>query len=237
MPSTDTALGTVAEPSTLAAVSALIRRDLTLAYRHRSELLNPLMFFVIVVSLFPLGISPEAKTLQMVAPGVIWVATLLANLLSLDLLFRTDFEDGTLERFLLSPHPLALLVLAKTAAHWIVVALPMIVFAPVLGQLLFLQPDAYWALLATLALGTPVLSLIGGIGMGLTVGLRRGGVLLSLLILPLYVPVLIFGATAVDAAGAGLDVSGHLSFLGAMLLLAISLAPLATSAALRVSLS
>ncbi len=225
------------EPSTLTALWALMRRDLTLAYRHRSELLNPLLFFVIVVSLFPLGISPEAKTLQTVAPGVVWVAALLANLLSLDLMFRTDFEDGTLERFLLSPHPLPLLVLAKTAAHWIVVALPMIVFAPVLGQLMFLRPDAYWALLATLILGTPVLSLIGGIGMGLTVGLRRGGVLLSLLILPLYVPVLIFGATAVDAAGAGLDVSGHLSFLGALLLLAITLAPLATSAALRVSLS
>jgi heme exporter protein B len=208
-----------------------------LAYRHRSELLNPLLFFVIVVSLFPLGISPESKTLQLVAPGVIWVAALLANLLSLDLLFRTDFEDGTLERFLLSPHPLPLLVLAKTLAHWIVVALPMIVFAPVLGQLLFLRPGAYGTLLATLALGTPVLSLIGGIGMGLTVGLRRGGVLLSLLILPLYVPVLIFGATAVDAAGSGLNVSGHLSFLGALLLFAMTLAPFATGAALRVSLS
>jgi len=235
--STETATRVVTEVSTWGALAALVRRDLTLAYRHRSELLNPLLFFVIVVSLFPLGISPESKTLQLVAPGVIWVAALLANLLSLDLLFRTDFEDGTLERFLLSPHPLPLLVLAKTLAHWIVVALPMIVFAPVLGQLLFLRPGAYGTLLATLALGTPVLSLIGGIGMGLTVGLRRGGVLLSLLILPLYVPVLIFGATAVDAAGSGLNVSGHLSFLGALLLFAMTLAPFATGAALRVSLS
>jgi len=227
----------VTEIDTPGALAALVRRDLTLAYRHRSELLNPLLFFVIVVSLFPLGISPESKTLQSVAPGVIWVAALLANLLSLDLLFRTDFEDGTLERFLLSPHPLPLLVLAKTLAHWIVVAVPMIVFAPVLGQLLFLRPGAYGTLLATLALGTPVLSLLGGIGMALTVGLRRGGVLLSLLILPLYVPVLIFGATAVDAAGSGLNVSGHLSFLGALLLFAMTLAPFATGAALRVSLS
>lgn len=219
-----------------AALLALLRRDLLLAYRHRGEMLNPLIFFAIVVSLFPLGISPESSVLATLAPGVIWIAALLSVLLSLDSVFRSDFEDGSLEQLLLSPYPLTVLLLAKMAAHWLVTGLPLVLAAPVLGVVLHLPTAALPTLVATLALGMPVLSLIGAIGMALTVGLRRGGVLLSLLVLPLYVPVLIFGATAVDAAAVGLDVSGHLALLGALLLFAISLAPLAVAAALRVSI-
>ena len=227
----------MSDPSLRGACLALVRRDLLLAYRHRSELLNPLLFFVIVVSLFPLGVSPESSVLRSMAPGVIWIAALLAILLSLDSLFRADFEDGTLEQILVSPHPLFVLVLAKVFTHWLVVGVPMVLFAPLLGLLMHLPDDSMPVLIQSLLLGMPILSLIGSIGTALTVGLRRGGVLLSLLVLPLYVPVLIFGATAVDAAGAGLDVSGHISLLAALLALALTLAPFATSAALRVSSS
>ncbi len=219
------------------AFLTLLKRDLMLAYRHRTELLNPLLFFVIVVTLFPLGVTPEAKSLQMMAPGVIWVAALLAAMLSLDSLFRADFEDGALEQIALNEHPLALLVLAKVLAHWLVSGLPLILLAPVLGVLLFLPSHAMPTLVATLALGTPVLSLIGAIGVALTVGLRRGGVLLSLLVLPLYIPVLIFAANAVNQAAGGMEVSGQLYFLGALLMLAITLSPFAIAAALRISLS
>ena len=225
------------EPSLTRAFALLLRRDLTLAFRHRSELANPLLFFVIVISLFPMGVSPESRVLQMIAPGVIWVAALLATMLSLDMMFRSDYEDGSLEQLLLSPHPVSVLVLAKVLAHWLVTGLPLLVLAPLLGVLLFLPIEAMPALVASLALGTPLLSLIGSIGMALTVGLRRSGVLLSLLVLPLYVPVLIFGANAVDAAAAGLPVTGQMYFLGAMLVLALSLSPLATAASLRISVS
>jgi heme exporter protein B len=214
---------------------ALLRRDLLIAYRHRGEVLNPLLFFIIVVTLFPLGVSPESRLLAVMAPGVIWIAALLSVLLSMDSVFRSDFEDGSLEQILLSPQPLTLLLLAKMAAHWLITGLPVVLIAPLLGVILHLPEAAMPTLIATLALGTPILSLIGAIGMALTVGLRRGGVLLSLLVLPLYVPVLIFGATAVDAAAAGLDVSGHLALLGALLLLSVTLAPLATASALRIS--
>jgi heme exporter protein B len=219
------------------AFSILLQRDLKLAYRHRAELANPLLFFVLVVSLFPLGVSPESKVLQQLAPGVIWVAALLAAMLSLDSLFRSDFNDGALEQLTLTAHPLPLLVLAKITAHWLVSGLPLIILAPLLGVLLFLPTDAMPTLLATLALGTPVLSLIGAIGVALTVGLQRGGVLLSLLVLPLYIPILIFAANAVQSAAMGLEVAGQLYFLGAMLMLALSLAPIAAAAALRISLS
>jgi heme exporter protein B len=225
------------EPSLSRAFMLLLRRDLTLAFRHRSELANPLLFFVIVISLFPMGVSPESRVLEMIAPGVIWVAALLATMLSLDMMFRSDYEDGSLEQLLLSPHPVSVLVLAKVLAHWLVTGLPLLVLAPLLGVLLFLPIEAMPALVASLALGTPLLSLIGSIGMALTVGLRRSGVLLSLLVLPLYVPVLIFGANAVDAAAAGLPVTGQMYFLGAMLVLALSLSPLATAASLRISVS
>lgn len=215
----------------------LLKRDLILAYRHRSELANPLLFFVMVISLFPLGISPESKDLQVIAPGVIWVAALLAAMLSLDNLFRSDFEDGTLEQLTLSPHSLPLLVLAKVLAHWLVTGLPLILLAPLLGVLLFLPSTAMWTLIATLALGTPILSLMGAIGVALTVGLRRGGMLLSLLVLPLYIPVLIFAAGAVNEAAKGFPVVGQLYLLGALLTLSLTFSPFATAAALRISLS
>ncbi len=223
--------------SNFSPVYTLLKRDLTLAYRHRSELANPLLFFVIVVSLFPLGISPESKVLQQIAPGIIWVAALLAAMLSLDNLFRSDFEDGSLEQIALTAHSLSLLVLVKVFAHWLLTGLPLLVIAPLLGVLVALPTDAMWTLMATLALGTPVLSLIGAIGVALIVGLRRGGVLLSLLVLPLYIPVLIFGANAVATASSGLPVIGQLYFLAALLSLSLTLSPFATAAALRISLS
>ena len=224
-------------PNLALACTALLRRDLTLALRHRGEMANPLLFFVLVVSLFPLGLGPDSATLKTIAPGVIWVAALLAALLSLEGIFRSDFEDGSLEQLLLSPHPAALLVMTKVIAHWLVSGLPLILVAPLLGVLLHLPQAAMGALLATLTLGTPVLSLIGAIGVALTVGLRRGGVLLSLLVLPLYVPVLIFASSAVSDAGIGLAITAQLYFLGALLALALTLAPLAAAAALRISVS
>lgn len=215
----------------------LVKRDLLLAFRHRAEMANPILFFVLVVSLFPLGIGPESSVLKTLAAGVIWVAALLAALLSLDSIFRSDFEDGSLEQFVISRHPLSLLVFAKVLAHWLVTGLPVILVAPLLGVLMFLPGDAMWVLVLTLVLGTPFLSLVGAIGVALTVGLRRGGVILSLLVLPLYIPVLIFASNAVETAVAGIPITAQLSFLGALLVLALTLAPLATAAALRISLS
>jgi len=214
----------------------MLARDLRLAFRHRNEIFNPLFFFVIVVTLFPLGISPEQAMLAKIGPGIIWVAALLAAMLSLEGLFRADFEDGTLEHMLLSEHPLSLLALAKITAHWLITGFPVIVFSPLLGTLMFIQGDALGTLMVTLALGTPVLSLIGAIGMALTVSLKRGGMLLSLLVLPLYIPILIFSASAVSASVAGLEIAGQIYFLAAMLLFSLTLAPIAVAAALRVSL-
>ena len=219
------------------AFFALLRRDLLLAFRHRGELANPLLFFMIVVTLFPLGVTPEETLLRKMAPGVIWIAALLASLFSLENMFRSDFDDGALEQMALSPHPLSVLVLAKVLAHWLVSGLPMLLMAPLLALFLALPTPAVYALELTLLVGTPLLSLIGAIGVALTVGLRRGGVLLTLLVLPLYIPVLIFATNAVSAAGAGLPIEGQLYFLAALLALALTLAPLATAAALRISLS
>jgi len=215
---------------------ALLKRDLRLAFRHRNELFNPLFFFMLVVMLFPLGTSPDKPLLITMAPGVIWVAALLAAMLSLDSLFRADFDDGTLEQMLVSPHPLSVLVLAKILAHWMVTGLPMILLAPLLAIFMYLPEEGIGILMLTLAIGTPILSLIGAIGMGLTVGLRRGGMLLSLLVLPLYIPILIFSANAVDASLADMAVTGQIYFLLAVLVLSITLAPLAAAAALRISL-
>lgn len=226
----------MSQPSVSRAFVAVLRRELLLAFRHRSQLANPLLFFTMVVSLFPLGIGPETTLLRTIAPGVLWVAALLAVMLSLENMFRTDFEDGTLEQLLLSPHPLSLLVLAKVVAHWLVTGLPLILLSPLLAVLLHMDPAVLPVLLLTLLLGTPVLNLVGAIGVALIVGLRRGGVLLSLLVLPLYIPVLIFAAGAVANAAAGLAVTGQLAILGAQLALSLALAPLATAAALRVSL-
>lgn len=222
-------------PSTLSAFFALIKRDLMLSYRHRTELLNPLLFFVIVVTLFPLGTSPEKTLLQTMAPGVIWVAALLAAMLSLDTMFKADYDDGTLEQMLLSPHSNAVLVLAKIISHWLVTGVPIILLAPLLGMLMFLPGEGISTLMLTLLLGTPILSLVGAIGMGLTLGLNRGGMLLSLLVLPLYIPVLIFSANAVDASLAGLEIKGQIYFLSALLVLSITLAPIATATALKIS--
>lgn len=223
-------------PGPLAAAVALVRRDLTLSFRRRAEVVNPLLFFIIVVTLVPLGVGPEAATLRGMAPGVVWVAALLAAMLSLEGIFRSDFDDGALEQMLISPQPLGALVLAKVFAHWLVSGLPLVLLAPVLGASLFLPAQAMGTLVLSLLIGTPVLSLVGAIGVALTVAVRRGGVLLSLLVLPLYVPVLIFGSSAVSNAAGGLAVSGPLALLGALLALALTLAPLAAAAALRISL-
>jgi heme exporter protein B len=217
------------------AFLTIVRRDLILAVRRRSDIFSTLFFFVIVVSLFPLGIGPELNTLRLIAPGVVWVAALLASMLALERLFSADHDDGTLEQMLLAPQPLFILVLGKVAAHWLVTGVPLVLMAPLLGLQYDLSTQALQMLLLTLLLGTPALSLIGAIGAALTIGLRGGGVLVSLLVLPLYIPVLIFGAGAVEADVSGLGAQGHLSLLGAILVLALLLAPLATSAALRVS--
>ncbi|MDA1107490.1 MAG: heme exporter protein CcmB [Proteobacteria bacterium] len=222
-------------PGLFTALGVLIRRDLLLALRRRAQILNPLVFFVIVVTLFPLGLGPEPNLLQKLAPGVLWVAALLSAMLSLEAMFHSDFEDGSLEQLLLAPQPVFITVIAKVLTHWLLSGLPLLLLAPLLALWLHLSPDAIVVLLASLALGTPVLSLIGAIGVALTVGLRRGGVLLSLLVLPLYIPVLIMGAGAVDAAASGLAAGAHLSILGALLLLSLSLAPWAAGAALRIS--
>lgn len=219
------------------AFAALVRRDLTVAFRRRAEMANPLLFFVLVVTLFPLGVGPEPKALANMAPGVVWVAALLAALLSLDGIFRPDFEDGTLEQLVLSAHPVPILVLAKVTAHWLITGLPLLLAAPLLATFLGMPGTAMGTLTVSLLLGTPVLSLVGAIGVALTVGLRKGGMILSLLVLPLYVPVLIFGASAADAARMSLPADAQIYIMAAFLALAATLAPVATAAALRVSLS
>ena len=221
----------------MSAFAAIVRRDLTLAVRYRAEAANPLLFFLIVIALVPLGLSPRREVLELIGPGVFWIGALLAALLSLERMFRTDFDDGSLDLMLISPQPLPLIVLAKILAHWLVIGLPLLVAAPLIALLLGLPANSLAVLLVTLALGTPTLSAVGAIGVALTVGLRRGGVLLSLLVLPLYIPVLVFAASAVSAAAGGLPVLGQLYMLGALAALSFSLAPLAAAAALRISLS
>jgi heme exporter protein B len=223
--------------SLTSAFFALIRRDLVLALRRRSEIANPLLFFILVITLFPLGIGARPQILQTIAPGIIWVAALLAAMLSLDSLFRSDFDDGSLEQILLSPHPASVLVLGKIIAHWLVTGLPLLLIAPLLAVFLGMPTQSLGILLLTLLLGTPVLSLIGAIGVALTVGLRRGGMILSLLVLPLYVPVLIFASNAVAMASAGLPVSAQINILIALLLMALVLAPWPTAAALKMSIN
>lgn len=216
------------------AFATLLKRDLTLAMRRRSDWLNPLVFFVLVVILFPLGIGPDGTLLSEIAPGVIWVAALLATLLALDGLFRDDFEDGALEQLLLSPQPLPVLVIAKVLAHWLISGLPLVLLSPLLALFLQLQFRAVPVLLISLVLGTLSLSLIGSVGAALTVGLRRGGVLLPLLVLPLYIPVLIFGSSSVAAASSGLPTEAQLSLLAALFFLALALTPWAAAAGLRI---
>ncbi|MGD2118022.1 MAG: heme exporter protein CcmB [Chromatiales bacterium] len=213
----------------------ILKRDLVLALRRKSDVTSSLFFFVVVVTLFPLAIGPEMNTLRLIAPGIVWVAALLASMLALDHMFSVDYADGTLEQMLLTPQPLSLLVLAKILAHWLTTGVPLVLIAPVLGLQYDLSGEAIGILLLTLLLGTPALSLIGAIGAALTLGLRGGGVLVSLLVLPLTIPVLIFGAGAVEANISGLGEAGHLSMLAAILVGSLVLAPLATAIALRVS--
>jgi len=217
------------------AFIAIVSRDLLLAMRRRSDVLTTLFFFVIVISLFPLGIGPELDTLRLIAPGVFWVAALLASMLALEKLFFVDYQDGALEQMLLTPQPLSILVLGKVFAHWLVTGVPLVLLSPLLGLQYDLSGEIILTMMLTLLIGTPALSLIGAIGAALTLGIRGGGVLVSLLVLPLYIPVLIFGAGAVEAEASGLGGTGHLSMLGAILLLSILAAPLATAAALRIS--
>lgn len=215
---------------------AMLRRELALALRQKGEVLTPLVFFVVVASLFPLGVGPESALLLRMAPGVLWVSALLAAMLSLQRMFATDYADGSLEQMALSSTPLGLLVAAKALAHFLLSGLPLVLVAPMLGLQFGLEAQALGILMLSLLLGTPALSFIGGIGAALTLGVRGAGVLLSLLILPLYIPVLIFGAGAVQADAAGLGAGGHLSLLAALLVLSVFFSPLATSAALRISL-
>jgi heme exporter protein B len=215
------------------ALRAIAGRDLRLALRLGSETMTVLVFFVLTVILFPFGVGPAPETLAKIAPGILWVTALLASMLSLERLFAGDYEDGSLEWLSLAPVPLELVVLSKALAHWLTTGLPLVVMAPLLGVLLHLDPAGTLTMIAAMALGTPALTLIGAIGAALTLGARRGGVLLSLLVLPLYIPVLIFGVSAVDAAICGLGAGPRLLILAGLALFALALAPFAAAAALR----
>ncbi|MGH8278185.1 MAG: heme exporter protein CcmB [Gammaproteobacteria bacterium] len=217
-------------------VRELVGRDLRLAYRRRGELVTPLGFFIIVTALFPLALGPEVNLLRRLAPGVIWVAALLASLIAQDGLFKSDYEDGSLEQTLLSPAPLEILVLLRVFAHWLVTGLPLVILSALMGLLLNYPVAALGVLVGSLLLGTPVLSFLGAIGAALTVGLRRSSMLLPILVLPLAVPVLIFGAAAAQRAAQAEPVAAPLYFLGAMLVLAITFAPFAIAGGLRISL-
>jgi heme exporter protein B len=217
--------------------SATLKRDFVVAFRHRGEMANPIVFFLMVITMVPMGISPDPKILSVLAPGMIWVVALLATLLSLDSLFRSDFDDGTLEQMLIAPQPLYFQVMAKVLVHWLVTGLPLTLIAPVLGVMMNLPAEGYGPLWLSLLLGTACLSLIGSIGAALTVALRKGGLLLSLIIMPLYVPVLIFGSSAVNTAIEGFPIAGQLAVLGTFLAVAIIMAPLAAAAALRIGVN
>ena len=212
-----------------------LKRDLLLVFRHRNDIINPLAFFLMVAVLFPLGVSPDPAFLSEVAPGVIWVAALLACLLSVDGIFRTDYEDGSLEQMLVSSESLLVLVLAKVLTHWLVSGFCLAIISPLVAMMFFLPDQGYFALIISLLLGTPTLSLMGAIGAALTVALKKGGVLISLLVLPLYIPVLIFGAGTVQAGAMGHSIQGYLALLAAILVLSLMLAPFAISAALKIS--
>lgn len=221
-------------------VAAILRcvlwRDIQVAMRRRSDVASTLFFFIIATSLFPLGVGADAALLKAIGPGVLWVAALLSAMMSLGRLFASDFSDGTLEQLLLAPVPLILVIATKIMAHWILSGLPLVLLAPIIGLQFDLQARELWVLTFSLLLGTPVLSLIGSIGAALTLGVRGGGVLVALLVLPLYIPVLIFGAGAVASSAAGLGAHAGLSLVGAMLVLSLVFAPLAASAALRIAL-
>ena len=214
-----------------------IKRDLLVTFRNPAEMLNPLVFFVIVISLFPLGISPSENVLRSVAPGVIWVAALLATLLSMDLIFRSDYEDGSLEQMTLTQQPLLLIVGGKIISHWLMTGLPLTLLSPLLALMLFVNQQGIEAMVLSLLLGTPILSLLGAVGASLTIGLRNGGVLIAILILPLYIPVLILATEMIKTGMTGGDYGGHMLWLAAILALSIGVAPVATSAGVKISLS
>jgi heme exporter protein B len=218
-----------------ALIRLVIARDLRLAVRHWDQVIQPLIFFAIITTLFPLAISPALDELRRIAPGIVWVAAMLASLLALESLFRPDVEDGTMEQWVLAGQPLSLLLLAKVATHWLLTGLPLVLMSPLVGTALGMPSSVWPVLMATLALGTGSLSMLGGVGAALTVGVRRGSVLLALLVLPLEMPVLIFGARAVDLAMQGEAVAGPLNLLAAVLLFFVSLGPFAMAAAMRVS--
>ncbi|RMH15333.1 MAG: heme exporter protein CcmB [Gammaproteobacteria bacterium] len=211
------------------------RRDILLALRRRTDALTPLFFFVIVISLFPLGLDPEKQLLQTMGPGVLWVSALLSTMLSLGRLFAEDHEDGSLEQTILNPAPLSLMVLAKIMAHWCISGLPLVLIAPILGLQYQLESGALIVLTLSLLIGTPVLGLVGAIGAALTLGIRGGNILISVLILPLYIPVLIFGAGSVEAYRSGIGLDGHFYLLGACLVFALCFAPWAASSAVKIS--
>lgn len=216
------------------AFSTVLQHELIALQRRSSEYLQSLLFFVLIAVIFPLATSPDGAILRELAPGIVWVAALLASLLSLDVLFRADFASGFIDKLLLSPQPLSLMVLAKLIAHWLVAGLPLVVIAPLLGLLLQLNPTAEWVLSVSLLLGTPLLSLLGSIGVALTLGIKQNGLLLPLLVLPLFIPVLIIGASSVMAANSGLPFTGQLWFLAGLLLLGLIVVPPVTGAALRI---
>lgn len=225
---------TTPAPGLMTVAGRVLGRDLKLAARRWDQVAQPLLFFVIITTLFPLAISPDLSELRRIAPGVMWVAAMLSCLLALDSLFRPDVEDGTMEQWVLSEQPLAWMLLMKTVAHWVVSGLPLVILSPLLGTALGVPATAWPVLMASLALGTAALSVLGAIGAALTVGVRRGSVLLALLVLPLEVPILIFGARAVSLAMTGEAVAGPLNLLAAVLVLALSLGPLAMAAAIRI---
>ncbi len=221
----------------LTSITQVICRELLIAFRRQADVFNPLWFFIIVITLFPLAVGPEPKLLARIAPGIVWVAALLAALLSMERLFRDDFADGSLEQMMLMPTPLPVLAFAKVIAHWLLTGLPLIIISPLLAILLSFDWSTWLAVVLTLLLGTPTLSFVGAIGVALTVGLRKGGVLLSLLILPLYIPVLIFATSAIDAASLGMAYNGQLALMGAMLVGSATMAPFAIAASLRISVN
>lgn len=213
----------------------IFKRDMQVAFKQKAELVQPLMFLLMVVTLFPLGVSPSPDTLQRIGPGVIWIAAILSSLMAMERLFRDDFQDGSLEQYMLSGMPLPAVSAVKVAAHWLVSFVPLLLLSPLLAMFLNLTVDMYIALVLTLILGTPLLSLIGAIAVGLTVGLQKGGVLLALLLIPVFIPLLIFATSAVDSAALQLPYYAQLAIIAAMLLLAAALAPFAIAYSLKVS--
>jgi heme exporter protein B len=226
-----------ASPTLVAAARAQLRRDFRLVWRRRGDAIQPMLFAVMVIALFPLALGAEPRMLALIAPGVLWVSVLLSGMLTLDSLFRSDLEDGSLEQLLLSPVPLAWLIAARVAVHWTVTSLPMLLLTPLFAELLHLPRELMTPLLCSLALGTPLLSLIGAVVAALTVGIRRSGMLLAVLALPLFLPILVFGCGAVVAASQGLPWAGAIYLLAAGLALALALAPLAAATALRITLT